>query len=224
MVTGANRGIGLEFVRQLLEKGAQVVATAREPEQAGALKELARSNKLKLFKLDVTNAQSLRSLVQSITELPHVDVLINNAGVYLDQGSRFEDLELETLQATFEVNTWGNFRVTQALWPWLKKSKQARVIQISSQMGSVGDNTSGGSYGYRMSKSALNMLARNLYFEDPQILSLCLHPGWVQTEMGGPNAKITTEEAVKGMLKIIENANSETQGRFLNYAGQELPW
>lgn len=224
VITGANRGIGLEFVRQLSSQSHRVIATARNLDSADELKELSKTKEIELHSLDVSKNQSVEAFAQFCEKFGSIDCLINNAGVYLDEGRGFKDLPVEALIDTFNVNVAGNFRVTQALLPFLLKAKQPRAIQISSQMGSIEDNSSGGSYAYRISKTALNMMTRSLAHDFPKLISLCLHPGWVRTNMGGPNAKITPTQSVEGLLKVISGASLKESGQFINEKNSKLPW
>lgn len=220
LVTGANRGIGLELVRQLRAQGHQVIGTARNPAEASELKETGAM----LVSLDVTDSNSVRAMAEELKG-QKIDLLINNAGISGHNAKSFAETDFDKVITTFDVNSLGPMRVTQALLPNLLAGEGKTVVQISSTMGSI-TNNGGGYYGYRSSKSALNMLNKSLALElaDMGITSIVMHPGWVQTRMGGAGAAITTQESVAGMLAVIEDLGPEDTGRFLDYQGKELPW
>lgn len=226
LVTGANRGIGLEFVRRLLARGDRVVATCRHPGKASALNTLAGEypGRLHVLPLDVANAKSRTELAR---ELPlvcaHIDLLVNNAGV-LHSGERFGELTDANLDDSFRINTTGPLLLTQALAPTL--SDGGTVANISSTLGSIANTSRFGTPSYNISKAAQNMatvlLAHAL--RDRGIKTVALHPGWVQTEMGGDGAQITVQESVTGLLQVIDGLRSVDSGGFLDWQGSPLPW
>jgi len=220
LVTGANRGIGLELVRQLRARGHQVIGTARNPGEATELKKTGAA----LVQLDVTDSSSVRAMAKEL-EGQKIDLLINNAGMLGHSAQSFEETDFDKVIATFDVNSLGPMRVTQALLPNILSGSGKTIIQISSTMGSIANN-GGGYYGYRASKSALNMLNKSLALElaGMGITSVVLHPGWVQTRLGGAEAAITTQDSVSGMISVIASLEPEDSGRFLDYKGNELPW
>lgn len=220
VITGANRGLGLEFARQLSARGDQVIATARNHEQAGRLKALP----VRLETLDVADADSIAAFAGRLQGVA-VDVLINNAGIGT-AGEGLAQLDFDEMARYFRVNSIGPLRMTQALFEHLSSGKHRRIVHVTSQMGSVAVNTSGGYYGYRASKTALNSLNRTLALElAPQRFTcVVIHPGWVQTEMGGDEAPLTPEESVAGMLRVIDGLTPDDNGRFLDYLGQEIAW
>jgi len=175
LVTGANRGIGLELVRQMRARGHQVIGTARKPEQAMELKETGA----RVVQLDVTDSNSIRAMAEQLKG-QRIDLLINNAGMLGHNAQSFAEADFDQVIATFDVNSLGPMRVTQALLPNILAGSGKTVIQISSTMGSIANN-SGGYYGYRASKAALNMLNSSLALElaDNGITSVVMHPGWV---------------------------------------------
>lgn len=223
LVTGANRGIGLEFARQILDGGDEVIATARKPEEAKQLKELT-CDALTILPLDVTSQESVDGLAKSVASRT-IDVLINNAGIS-NWSENIASLDIGDVQRVFEVNVKGPIRVTKAVLPMLMKGNDPVIAHITSKMGSIEDNSSGGSYSYRISKAALNMFNKSLSQDDHTsgVTCVVLHPGWVQTDMGGSNARITPSESVAGLLKVIRGLKTGDSGKFYDYAGEEIPW
>jgi len=226
-LTGANRGIGLKFCEKLLEKENQVFATTRSIENSYELKKLhlKHEGRLHLLELDCADSQSILGLSSKIKHLSHLDLLINNAGVFSESNrAPLREYSKNDFLESFQVNTFAPLEITTALLPKLILSKNPKVVHITSLMGSITDNTSGGFYAYRMSKAALNMFHKSFSIDYPNILSLVLHPGWVQTDMGGKDAHITTEVSVNGLLSVIESTSLKESGSFYNYNGQKLPW
>ncbi len=226
VITGASRGIGFEFVQQLLRRGDTVDAGVRSPEGARRLEPLTREvgNRLRIHALDVESDASIRSFAADVCAAP-VDVLINNAGVS-GLWCAFTEVDYTDLARTLAVNALGPLRVTSALLPALRRGAVRKVAHVSSRMGSVSSNTEGGAYAYRMSKAALNMgvrtLANDLRAEG--LTTVLLHPGWVQTDMGGPQATLPAVDSVRGMLRVIDGMGPEHSGRFFDYQGEEVPW
>lgn len=223
LITGANRGIGLEFVRQYAADGWHVVAACRDPAEAADL-ELVNGDVVKQ-PLDVTSAESVSNLVEATGGEP-VDVLINNAGVYLDRGIAFGEFDYERWRESFEVNVLGPMRLAEGLADAVAASKRRFMVFITSQMGSIADNTSGGAYAYRSSKAALNAAVRSLSVDlrPRAIACLLLHPGWVRTDMGGKSATLDVRDSVHGMRRVIERFDLERSGSFLRYNGEAVPW
>lgn len=223
LVTGAGRGIGLEFVRQLLSAQKSVFAWVRDPSKATDLAQLQKQHPqlLTVQKVDINDANSVTAALQNISAL---DVVINNAGVYLDKGQGLQADTIEQTRKTFEVNVYTPMRVVQATLPLLQKSPSPLIVNISSLMGSIADNSSGSYYGYRMSKTALNMFTKSLSVDYPKVKTLCMHPGWVQTDMGGSGASVTPEKSVNGLLRTILEPQKYATGSFINFEGKNLPW
>lgn len=231
LVTGANRGLGLEFVRQLLARGHRVVATCRHPGRATALNALAGEHpgRLRVLPLDVSDARSRAELVRELPLLSgddapvRLDLLVNNAGV-LHSGERFGGVAEANLEDSLRTNAIGPFLLAQALAPLLADG--ARVANLSSQLGSIGRVSRFGTPTYAISKAAQNMataqLARAL--APRGIVVVALHPGWVRTEMGGEGAEVAPEDAARGLLDVIEGLGEADNGRFLDWQGQPLPW
>ena len=217
LVTGANRGIGLEYCRQLKNRAENVIAVCRSASDA-----LNKLGVTVIENIDLTNDESVADLVNKLGEQT-IDVLINNAGI-INRVS-LDDLDFESIRQQFEVNALGTLRITQALLPYL--SSGSKVIIMTSRMGSIGDNTSGGSYGYRMSKAALSMAGKSLSHDlKPEGIAVAiLHPGLVQTRMTNfTQSGITTEQAVTGLLKRIDELNLDNTGSFWHSNGEILPW
>lgn len=225
VITGTSHGIGLEMVRQLSEKGQRICALARNPKKSQALMELKSkyAGQISLFDVDVTSDEDVQSFLKDLKDDTVVDVLINNAGIY-GANENFEDLSLDDIQRTFATNALGPMRLTRALLPYLRKAENPKVIHITSVMGSIADNSGGGSYGYRISKAALNMFHKSFSVEFPDVMSLVIHPGWVKTKMGGPQAPLEPASSVSGILSVIDKATHKDSGKFLDYNGNELPW
>ncbi len=221
VVTGANRGLGLEFCRQLTAAGAAVIATARDPEAAAELRQVAPA---RVEALDVTDAASVAAFAGALGET-RVDVLINNSGMG-GAGTGIAALDLDEVARFFAVNSLGPLRVTQALAPHLLRGGRRTVVQISSNMGSIANNVQGGYYGYRASKTALNSLNRTLARElaGKGFVCVALHPGWVRTEMGGREAPLTPEESVRDLLAVVAELTAEHNGGFFDHTGAALPW
>lgn len=228
LVSGSNRGLGLELVNQYSETGWRVYATCRHPQEAADLHDLAAARpNISIHRLDVTSAQDMRAIAWALEDVP-LDVLYNNAGVYLE-----EDYEAPTLGAlryddwlrTFEVNTLGAVRLTGTLAANLERAASPLVAVMTSHMGSIADIDIPGSYYYRSSKAALNAAMRGLAWElKPKGIGvLLLHPGGVRTRMG-PRNGISCRESVRGLRQSIESFRLEDTGRFLRYDGTEMPW
>jgi NAD(P)-dependent dehydrogenase (short-subunit alcohol dehydrogenase family) len=219
VVTGANRGIGLEFVRQLLSHGWDVYAVCRSSSEA-----LTSLGPKHIFNADVRHQPEVHSIFSSIDS--PIDLLINNAGVSDGRWVTFDDVQWDVALDVLYVNAISPMMVTQSALPLLRKASNPCVAMVTSLMGSIGDCQSGRSYAYRASKTALNMFttaARN-ELQQQGIRTILLHPGWVKTDMGGPNAPVGVQESVAGMLEQIMTITIEESGRFVEYTGQVLPW
>lgn len=225
LVTGANRGIGLEFVRQYAAHGYSVIACCRDPLNAAALNALASSSggKVSVHALDVSDFNQIERLASAL-EGQTIDILINNAGLY-PHGS-FGAIDYADWDMAFRINSMVPMKMVECFVEHVASSRLRKIVTLSSKMGSIADNGSGGSYLYRTSKVAANMLMKSLAIDlKPRgIAAATLHPGWVKTEMGGPNALITTEQSVAGMRAVIDQLSTSNAGRFIAYDGQEIPW
>jgi len=227
-ISGANRGLGLEFVRQLLTRGDRVIAGCRHPGRALKLTELAAAHPghLHVVPLDLDKEKSIAAFArEAMMTSECLDVLINGAGV-LVSGERFGELGTKTFAETFHTNVIGPLLLTQALAPALARGTQARVINISSELGSLADTTGFHTPSYAVSKAALNMVTRLLAAElgAQNIGVVSLHPGWVRTDMGGVSAPLGASESVAGMLRVIDALKPADSGRFLDYHGATLAW
>ncbi|MCP4392114.1 MAG: SDR family oxidoreductase [Gammaproteobacteria bacterium] len=226
LITGANRGIGLELSKQFAADGWQVLACCRNPADADALQELSnRYSSIEVFALDVTDCDQVTALAQQLGERP-IDILLNNAGIFGPKDVGFGDVEAATWRQVLEVNTIAPMMLVQALVEQVASSQQKLVAMISSKVGSIADNSSGGGYLYRSSKTALNQVVKSLSIDLAvrNIAVISLHPGWVQTDMGGPNAEISTTESVSGLKNILQTAGPDQSGQFLEYNGDAIPW
>jgi NAD(P)-dependent dehydrogenase (short-subunit alcohol dehydrogenase family) len=221
---GANRGLGLEFSKQYHAAGWKVIATARQPDEAAELKALGEG--VSIVPLDVTKPESVAALAAMLAKQP-IDLLINNAGqgVGLEPGS-LGALKIDDFERVMQVNAIGPVRVTQALLPNLRKGSGKMIVGISSGLGSVEWNRSGGFYGYRESKAALQMFMRSLAAElkGEGFICIALIPGWVKTDMGGPDAPLTPQESVAGMRKVLDGLKPEDTGKFWSHDGTTVPW
>lgn len=216
LITGSSRGIGFGLVGEALKAGHTVYAVARNTE---ALKALQGDfpQKLVLIQTDVSQPGAIEALAKRI-EKDGLDILVNNAGM-MAPGETAGDLA-----QSFWVNATVPFLLTKALLPTLKKSSNPRVAQISTMMASIKDNTSGGYYAYRSSKTALNMLTKSLALDHADVSFALIHPGWVKTDMGGAGAPTEVAESVNGIWKVITSMNQINSGQYVNFKGETLPW
>ncbi len=227
LITGANRGLGLEFCRQYAAEGWDVIACCRQPEQASGLDALARQYAtIQVEALDVADFDRIDALSQKLSDRC-IDVLINNAGVYGDlQGGGFGRLDYQAWSKSLAVNTQAPVKMAEAFLPQIKCSDKKLLVNISSLMGSITDNDSGGSILYRSSKAALNAAMKSVAIElkNQSVGVLIFHPGWVKTDMGGPDALINAEQSVAGMRALIDEFSLDQSGRFVKYDGAPMPW
>lgn len=224
LITGANRGLGLELTRQFIERGHTVLGCARDLDDASELRSLTAN----LHPCDVTDFDSVNALAEKLGGKA-IDVLINNAGAAPQSGS-LEEVDVLDVKHHLDVNTLGPMRVTRALLPSLRAGETKLVVHMSSALGSIGTNTTGGYYAYRMGKAALNMMSKTMACEhaDDGFQVIAIHPGWVQTRMGGEQAPLTVEQSCAGMADVILNAAADgaraANGAFLDYQGETLAW
>jgi NAD(P)-dependent dehydrogenase (short-subunit alcohol dehydrogenase family) len=228
LITGANRGLGLEFAKQYGNDGWRVFACCRYPDRAEELTGLARASdgRLSLHPLDVSREPTISVLAEGLRGKA-IDVLLNNAGIYGDENhDDFGKIDYERWAETFRVNVMGAMKVTEAFIDNVAPSEKKVLAFMSSLMGSISDNGSGGSYLYRSSKAALNAIVKSLSIDlkDRGVKTVVLHPGWVRTDMGGENAPLLPPESIAGMRRVLDGLEAKDSGRFLSYEGAELPW
>lgn len=223
MVTGANRGIGLEFVQQYAAEGWEVEACCRHPDQASELK--AVQGDVRVYALDLSKEPEINAFRHKLGGRS-LDVLIHNAGVYGRRDCRFGQVDFDDWKRTMWVNCMAPLALSEVLLNSMSTTKGARLVAITSKMGSIADNTSGGSYVYRSSKAALNMVMRSMAHDlaGQNVSVAVIHPGWVRTDMGGSNGLIDPGESVAGMRGVIEKLAPENTGQFFNYDGRVIPW
>ncbi len=227
LITGANRGIGLEMVRYCTQQGWRVFACCRHPDRADDLFAIARpaAGQVSVHIADMLELATLQALSY---ELRHeaIDILINNAGVYGSKKNRFGGVDVASWLETFQVNSIAPLKMVEAFIEQLRLGKKKQVVCISSKMGSISDNGYGNSYIYRSSKAALNAIVKSLSIDlkAEAISSVVMHPGWVKTEMGGPNAEISTQECVGKLFAIIQSLTLEDSGRFIDIDGTDIGW
>ena len=226
LITGTTRGIGLELARQFLDAGSDVFATARNPE-SDALQSLkaAHGDQLQLLSLDVIDSTQIAEVAATLAGQP-LNLLINNAGLFRSRSDDTESLSHETWLQEFHVNAIAPFMVTRALRENLAAADDALVAMISSKMGSMSDNTSGGAYSYRSSKAALNAVTVCLSSDlaDDGTRVVALHPGWVRTDMGGSNAPVDAPTSASGLKKVMLGIDTAQNGGFFDYTGAPIPW
>jgi NAD(P)-dependent dehydrogenase (short-subunit alcohol dehydrogenase family) len=223
LITGANRGMGLEYARQYAADGWRVLATCRDP---GAAKELvALDGDVEMYALDITDHGQIQSLAKTLRK-ETIDLLLNNAGVYGPRPSKLGGIDYDAWQDIMRINVMAPLKVCECFRSHVADSGLKKIAIMSSKMGSIGDNNSGASYIYRSSKAALNAAMKSLAVDlgARGISVVILHPGWVRTDMGGPSGLIDAPESVDGLRQVIDDLSLETTGRFYNYDGTEIPW
>jgi NAD(P)-dependent dehydrogenase (short-subunit alcohol dehydrogenase family) len=226
LVTGANRGLGLEFVRQYAADGAEVIACCRDPDAAAELQALAAASagRVRMLKLDVASQADVAALKAALAGQP-IDVLINNAGISGPRRQSSDDIDLEGWLETFRVNTVAPVALAQALHSNLKAGAEKKLAAITSQLGSTAAN-GGQRYAYRSSKAALNNAMRGLSrdWASDGILVGVFHPGWVRTDMGGQSAPVSPEASVRGLRQRIAELGPKNSGAYVDYTGAALAW
>ena len=224
LITGANRGLGLEFTKQYAGDGWKVLACCRAPQSANALQKLASANpNIQVLALNVSDFDQIDALALQLKN-EVIDVLINNAGVY--PSSVFGDTNYDEWALAFKINAMASLKMSEAFVQHIAKSHLKKIATLSSKMGSIDDNTSGESYIYRSSKTAVNMVLKSLSIDlKPYGISVVtLHPGWVQTDMGGPGGLINTQTSVNGLRRVIDELSLESTGQFIAYDGKSINW
>jgi len=228
LITGANRGIGLEFCMQYAADGWRVLACYRDPGKADALNKLAARypDLIKLHALDVTDHAQIEQLARTLSD-ETIDLLINNAGIYPAADKLgFGHTDYAEWMAAFNINTMAPLKMVEAFVEQIARSELRLIVTITSKMGSMDDNTSGGSYLYRSSKAAANMVVKSLAVDlkEQGITSVAFNPGWVKTDMGGSNAMIPVEQSVSDMRKVIDGLTLADTGKFIDRDGRVIPW
>lgn len=220
VITGASRGIGLELCKSSLENGDEVLAVCRNPETARGLNDLKKkfTKTLHILAVDLSGPEAIAKITAGAKAWPSIDVLINNAGVY-HKGDKIEDF-----LNSFHVNSIVPFMLSRGLLPQLRKSQSPKVAQVTSLMGSIADNSSGGSHAYRASKTALNMLNKCLAVENGWLTAIVVHPGWVKTDMGGSGAPVEIPESANGIWRLVRELKPSDTGKFFDFRGKSLPW
>ncbi len=232
LITGANRGLGYEFVKQYLDRGDEVIAAARVPQNAEMLGTLEQKydNLLALYQLDVTDLSSIQAMREDLeTRFESLDLLINNAAIFSGDSKRtfpFGELHSENIAEVFNVNTIAPLMMAEEFAEILSCGESAKIVNITSKLGSIGSRTGASYYSYCASKAALNMFSRLLSFdlEERGIIVLALHPGHVKTDMGGSAAPLVPEESIRGMISVIDSITEADSGKFLDWEGGEIPW
>ena len=226
LVTGANRGLGLEFVKQYAEAGATVYACCRGLQSAKAMREVsdATGGKVSMHALDVASAASIAALAKDFGAMP-IDILINNAGIYGPRKQTANEMDYDGWAETFAINSMAPLRVAQAFHKNLKSGSERKLITITSGMGSTEQHT-GDYFAYRSSKAAVNNVMRGLAvaWKSEGITVALIHPGWVKTDMGGPNAALEPHESIAGMRRVIAKLTQADSGKFFDYRGNIMPW
>lgn len=228
LITGANRGIGLEFCRQYAADGWRVLACSRDPHKADALAKLAAQypELVEIHALDVADHQQIERLAQHLGK-ESIDLLLNNAGIYPDSDNRgFGHTDYAQWMQAFRINTMAPLKMAESFAAQIARSRNKTIVTITSKMGSIADNGGGGSYLYRSSKAAVNMVVKSLAIDLKAggVIAVVFHPGWVQTDMGGPNAMISAAQSVSGMRAVIARLTPADSGKFFGYDGQTIPW
>ena len=229
LITGANRGIGLEFVRQYASQGHTIYATSRDNYRSAELRQLKEryeSGQVHILPLEVTDEASRSNFKDMLGDVP-IHLFIQNAGIYGPRGLPIEEVDESVWLQVLHVNTVSPLKMVALLRSNLNAAKNGAIIgMLSSKMGSNADNSSGGNYPYRSSKAALNCVSKSLAVDlaAENIRVVALHPGWVKTDMGGPNALIDTKTSVQGLIHVLSNLTQEQSGLFINFDGKVIPW
>jgi len=227
LVTGANRGIGLELVKQYAKSGCNILACCRDPDHAAELKLLMQTYKIiSLYQLDVSNENSVKQLAEELKNTT-IDILFNNAGI-AGKDDALGSVTSEDLISTLKVNTIGPILIAQALHQQVSQSQNKIIVNTSSTLGSIELNKGDDWFwlSYRVSKSALNSATKCLSnkLKSKGIIVISLDPGWVKTDMGGHDADLTPEESVNGIINVLEKISKDDSGSFIRYNRQRLPW
>jgi len=223
LITGANRGLGLELARQYAADDWTVYAACREPAKARGLAQIASSGSLSVLQMDVTDPAAIERAARAVSG--PIDVLINNAGI-MGGSQSFGQMDYEAWESVLRVNTLGPLRVSEAFRAHLERSDRRLLVTITSGLASIGDNVSGGWIAYRSSKAAVNMVMRSLAVDlaARRVTCVVVSPGWVQTDMGGPSATLTAAESVSALRRLFARLGPSDSGRFFSHDGKEMSW
>jgi NAD(P)-dependent dehydrogenase (short-subunit alcohol dehydrogenase family) len=226
LLTGANRGLGLEFSRQYAARGWRVLACCRDPAEASQLRDLAPANPaVSLHALDVRDRDRIAALAGELAGVP-IDVLLSNAGVYGPGKMFLGRIDYAAWAEVFAVNVMGSTRLVECFADHVARSERKTIACISSLMGSIGANTTGRHYLYRSTKAALNAVVKSLAIDlrERGVVVVTMHPGWVKTDMGGPDADLEIADSVRDLIAVLDRLGPQDSGKFLNHDGRELPW
>lgn len=226
LITGSNRGIGLELTHQYARAGWRVLASCRTPDSAVQLQQLQHQfSNISLHSLDIGNPKQITALAQELRNQP-IDILMNNAGIYGPTDVRFGHTDEERWLECFRINSIAPLKVMEAFVEHVSASQRKTIACLSSKMGSMGDNGSGGGYIYRSSKAALNAALKSASIDlAPRNIKVAiLHPGWVRTDMGGPNAEITVEQCAARLRNTLDTIDLNSSGQFIDIDGSLIPW
>jgi NAD(P)-dependent dehydrogenase (short-subunit alcohol dehydrogenase family) len=227
LITGTNRGIGLALARIFTQYDWDVIACCRKPDEAEALKSIqaASEGRLKIKRLDVTRDEEITALAETLAE-KNLDILLNNAGILGPEEQDFGFLDEDAWLETFKVNSIGPYKMVRAFLDNIARSQRRIIATITSQMGSIQNNSSGDYYAYRTSKSAANMIMKNLSLDlhAKRITCVALHPGWVKTRLGGKQAPLSPAESAAAIFKTLTSLSEEQNGSFLDYEGRNINW
>ncbi len=223
LITGANRGLGLGMARHAADRGYTVIGAARDPAKADELKAVAS----RVERLDTSSRQSVDALAKTLGDTP-IDILVNNAGIFLHECDDINELDFDAFERLLRTNTLGPLMLTKALIPHVARSDRKLIVSLTSNLGSITDASKGemGYLGYRTSKAALNMANATMahQLKGKGITSVVIHPGWVQTDMGGQAAPLTPDESTNSIITTIEKLSPSDTGRFIDYKGDAMPW
>lgn len=223
LITGANRGLGLEFARQYAAADWNVLACCRNPEAASELRSI--SGRVEIYPLDVSDLDRIAALAKQLSGTS-IDLLLNNAGIYGPARMFLGELDYRSWEEVLRVNVLAPTRMVECFLEHVAASQKKLIACISSLMGSVGGNVAGRHYLYRSSKAALNAVVKSLSIDlrERGITVVTIHPGWVKTDMGGAEADLEIPVSVSGVIGVLAGATLASSGRFFNYDGRELPW
>ena len=227
LITGASRGIGLEMVKYGIEQNWRIFACCRHPQQAGSLLSVARlaNGRVSVHVVDMDELATIQALAYELRN-ETIDILVNNAGIYGSDNNKFGNVDVASWLNTFQVNSIAPLKMAEALIEQLRMGGKKIIACMTSKMGSMADNGYGNSYIYRSSKAALNAVVKSMSIDlrEDNIKCVALHPGWVKTDMGGPNAEISARESVARLFDIMLKLEENDSGRFIDIDGSDIPW